>query len=248
MFAEPRRGIVLEECRFYHTMEFPDGEVIDGDWDLRRNIEDYFGRVDVAGSRVLDVGTASGIVAFELEKRGADVVAADVASFAQYTRVPYYDRPAPSSSRGEVMLERMKNSFWYGWERFGSKAQCYYGDLFDLPPELGEFDTVFIGQILVHNRDPLGLLMSAAAKSRHRLVISEGMDRSDQPTLRFHPDLAADPRPQSYFRFSTTAMVNFLNVLGFSERTIETHEYRNNVSGRIDVPITTIVAERFTRG
>ena len=64
------------------------GEVGKG-WDLRKTIDDYLGHFDFRGKRVLDVGTASGFLTFEMEKRGAEVVSFDMASRAQWQLVPF---------------------------------------------------------------------------------------------------------------------------------------------------------------
>ena len=54
----------LEEgdCDFYHAVDLPDGRSIDGPWDLRGRELDYLGGVEVGGSRVLELGPASGAI------------------------------------------------------------------------------------------------------------------------------------------------------------------------------------------
>ncbi len=81
----------VDECFFYHHMDLPGvGEVGKG-WDLRETIDDYLGHFDFRGKRVLDVGTASGFLTFEMEKRGAEVVSFDMASRTQRQLVPFSD-------------------------------------------------------------------------------------------------------------------------------------------------------------
>ncbi len=74
MWAEPRFP-ELAECLWYHTMDLPGIGMVDGSWDLRETIDNYLGRVDFAGKRCLDIGTASGFLTFEMERRGASAVA-----------------------------------------------------------------------------------------------------------------------------------------------------------------------------
>jgi len=71
IWATPRNITNLEECDFYHTMDLPNHGVVTGAWDLRGREAAYLGNVDVAGKRVLEVGTASGHLCFAMEKMGA---------------------------------------------------------------------------------------------------------------------------------------------------------------------------------
>src|SRR5204863_8950700 len=76
-FQEPRLVTSPEGCYFYHSIELPQLGLQVGQWDLRDDIDAYLGHQSFASKRVVDVGTASGFVSFELEKRGADVIAFD---------------------------------------------------------------------------------------------------------------------------------------------------------------------------
>lgn len=248
LWAEPIEVTDPAQCRFYHTIELPDGEVQDGDWDLRGREADYSGHVDLSGKRVIDLGTASGFMSFAFEGMGAsEVVSADVASADQYTKVPYADEDWSPGSRmrlsAETGLERMKRSYWYSHGKLASQARVHYGDLHKLAEDLGRFDVGFIGQIMVHNRDPLGLLESVARLVDDTLIISEGMIEKDEPIARFFPDPKRRPRPHGWLRFSTGALKSFLDVIGFETTSQETQEYTNVVHG-VSSPITTLVARR----
>jgi len=60
-----------DDCDLYHCISFPDGEANDGiHWDLRGCFERYIGGINVAGKTALDVGTASGFLAFTAEQNG----------------------------------------------------------------------------------------------------------------------------------------------------------------------------------
>src|SRR5438094_8067518 len=85
-------------------MELPGHGVIEGrDWDLRGGIDEYLGKVDFAGQRVLEIGPASGFLTFEMEKRGADVVSVEVTAEHGWDFVPY---PA---ARLEEVLARVES-------------------------------------------------------------------------------------------------------------------------------------------
>jgi 2-polyprenyl-3-methyl-5-hydroxy-6-metoxy-1,4-benzoquinol methylase len=76
-YAEPLHVKNVAECYFYHHMDLPGLKEVGKGWDLRKTIDDYLGHFDFRGKRVLDVGTASGFLTFEMEKRGAEVVSFD---------------------------------------------------------------------------------------------------------------------------------------------------------------------------
>lgn len=50
-------------------MDVPGHGTIQGEWDLRGSVDKYLGHFDFTGKRVLDVGAASGILSFYIEKK-----------------------------------------------------------------------------------------------------------------------------------------------------------------------------------
>ena len=86
----------LGEISWYHTQELGPGVVTQGMFDLRPYVERYGIPADLTGLRALDVGTFEGFWAFELERRGAEVVAIDVDSIQDLDWPP---RPAPRRRR-----------------------------------------------------------------------------------------------------------------------------------------------------
>lgn len=244
-WAKPKR----EDCKFYHSVDLLSGETINGDWDLRGKLAEYTGHVDVNGCRVLDMGAASGALSFYMESLGAKVVSADVRSASQYTKVPYFDDPYTANPHewlqmAESRLWRMKNSFWYQWHELGSKNQVYYGDLINITKDIGLFEVGFIGQIMVHNRDPLGILQSVAQRTTSTVIISEGMDTQNNRQIAFLPNVSKGIRPHGWFRFSVGALTEFLELMGFKVRSVKTEAYDCLVRD-ISSSITTIVADRL---
>src|ERR687895_1108727 len=72
----------LGEIDWYHTQELAPGLVTPGMFDLRPYVDRYGLPEDLSGKRCLDVGTFEGFWAFELERRGAEVVAIDLPHFS----------------------------------------------------------------------------------------------------------------------------------------------------------------------
>src|SRR5262247_1376520 len=155
IFATPRKVEDVADCYFYHTMELPGLGLIEGqDWDLRGRVDEYLGNVDFACQRVLEIGPASGFLTFEMERRGADVVSIEVTAEHGWDFVPY-----PAARMEEVfgprriVMQQLKNSYWFSHAALHSKAKVYYGDVYNLPAALGEFDIAVMGAVLLHCRD-----------------------------------------------------------------------------------------------
>jgi tRNA (mo5U34)-methyltransferase len=131
------------------VIELPDGSVTAGGWDLRETAR-AIPWPDLRGKRCLDLGTADGFWAFELERRGAaEVVATDL--------------PSP-------FQERARTRFEHARERLGSTVRYEERDVFELE---GGFDVVFAGYVLQMVRDPIGALAAMRRVCRGHLLVLE---------------------------------------------------------------------------
>jgi len=248
IYAEPRDVHDLSECRFYHSFDLPrHGEVV-GSWDLRPGIDDYLGHVDYRGKRVLEVGPSSGYVTIELERRGASVVAVELADQADYDVLPAGYPNAPGWADHELNdLERTKNAWWLVHSEFRSRALAYYGSIRNLPEEIGQFDVTFIGAVLLHSHDPLGIVLSCAARTRETMVITEivdpsGPDHGDEPVAVFYPSVE-NRVVRRWWTFSPELFVQLLSTLGFGRTSVTYHE-QHFVGVMRRHPMFTVVASR----
>lgn len=255
IYAEPRHVTDPGTCLFYHTIDLPGLGAVAGNWDLRDRFDEYTGRLDLAGTRFLDVGTAGGFLSFEAEKRGAEVVSFDSASHESHHHVPYREvrlDPAAHGARAGARddnFEGLRNGYWLAHRLLGSRARCFYGDVYDLPAALGAFDVVMVGQVLGHLRDPLGALTSIAARCRGKLVITDSLYPSDQPVAWFvgNVNLAPSPvRKVLWWQLSPMLLYNFLKILGLEMISMTTGQY---AFGPPDAPktmmaLSTVVAVR----
>ena len=136
---------------WYHTIDLGDGVVTPGMFD-HRGFEDRYGLPPrLAGKRCLDVGTMDGFWAFEMERRGAEsVVAVDLEDPEQL------DWPASLRQRVTKTIDETKGTrFDLARRRLGSAVERRLCSVYRLDPaELGEFDFVFCGDMLVHLKDP----------------------------------------------------------------------------------------------
>jgi tRNA (mo5U34)-methyltransferase len=126
---------------WFHTIELLPGVFTPGMMkylakDRINQLEDKAGAV-FRGKRTLDIGTWDGLLAFELEKRGADVVASDI-------------------------QDPNRTGFNTAKEILGSQIPYHQASVYDLPKHFPKdtFDVVFCYGVIYHLRHPL-LALSA---------------------------------------------------------------------------------------
>jgi tRNA (mo5U34)-methyltransferase len=154
------------EMSWYHTLELPGFETR-GIFDLRPYVERYGLPERMDGMRALEIGTWDGFWAFEMERRGAEVVALDLDEEAALDW-PARRRPTqfPDVKRGE--------GFHVAKELLDSKVQRVVQSIYHATPEeLGTFDVVFCGSVLIHLRDQLLALERMAALCNNLLISAE---------------------------------------------------------------------------
>ena len=138
-----------KELGWYHTLELTPELTTAGMFDLRPYVDRYGIPADLTGKRALDIGTWDGFWAFELERRGADVVALDVDAESELDFPP---RRRPSTFRTEPRGE----GFHVAKHLLGSSVERVDCNVYRATPELlGTFDLVFCGTMLLHLRDQL---------------------------------------------------------------------------------------------
>jgi tRNA (mo5U34)-methyltransferase len=189
--AAPR----AEQLGWYHTLELPGGETTQGMFDLRGLVAKYGLPDRLDGMRALDVGTWDGFWAFEMEKRGAEVVALDLDDERDLDWPPRR-RPKqfPETPRGA--------GFRLAKELLGSNVERVNQSIYHAgPEELGQFDIVFCGSVLIHLRDQLLALERIAGLCRGLFISAEEYD----PLTGFVPFPAS-----RYFADRDSAVVYWL--------------------------------------
>src|SRR6202142_665641 len=155
--SETRKQIgQLHTLGWYHSIELPSGEIIQGLQSielLKTRLSQFPIPADLRGKRVLDIGTWDGWFAFEMERRGAEVVAID-----------NWDNP-----RFREMHARL-----------GSRVDYRQMDMYDLTPErVGRFDIVLFMGVLYHLKHPLLALERVCALTREMAAVDSFVLRED---------------------------------------------------------------------
>ncbi len=153
---------------WYHSIELPSGEVIQGHQSLehqRLRLRQFPIPENLRGKRVLDIGAWDGWFSFEMEKRGASVVAVD-------------------ATYNEKLLQARD------W--LGSKIEYRVADVCDLrAADVGTFDIVLFLGVLYHLKHPLLAIERVCALSRDLVcvesqVMHDGFDPASVPVMEFY--------------------------------------------------------------
>ena len=187
----------------YHSLELADGTVIPGliaiDA-LKARIRAFPIPEDLRGKRVLDVGAASGWNSFELERRGADVVAVDCVEFEEFH-----------------MARKL----------LGSNVDYRILDVDELTPHaLGRFDYVLFFGVLYHLRHPLLGLERICALTREAafvesFVTDSGPDPGGPCTLEFYETNELGGQIDNWCGPNTNCLMAMCRSAGFARVVFE---------------------------
>lgn len=158
---------------WYHTIDLGEGIVTPGMFDHRPAVDRYLLPADLSGMRCLDVGTMDGFWAFEMERRGAaEVLATDVGG------VDDLDWPPRWRVQVEPVLDETKQDrFALAHAALGSRVERIERSVYELAPDLGQFDLIFCGDLLVHLKDPITAIERMRSVCRGSTVICNPIKR-----------------------------------------------------------------------
>ena len=237
-FAAPRTPR-LDECYFYHRMDLPGVGTVGGEWDLRGGIGAYLGGVDFTGRTAVDVGTASGMLCFEMERRGATVVGYDLSDEFDWDLVPY-DAVPPREvmDRSRVHLRFINNAWWFARNALGSRANVVYGPVYEIDRRIDPVDIAVCGSILLHLRDPVLALEKISRVCRETLVITD----KDVAAPVFVPE-PTNRQLDTWWLYPASYYEAILKVFGFRHFTVNRHRQTHSESGQ-SLDLYTLVARR----
>jgi len=211
---------IAENPVWYHTLELAPGVVTPGQADDRRLAPKILPD-QLRGLRALDIGTFDGFWAFEMEKRGAEVVAIDLESVEAADWPPANrDRLAREAEQFGIELGR---GFRLAKRLLNSEVDHVICSILDLTPERigGEVDFIFQGALLLHLRDPVGALERARRTLRPggRMLIWEPISMLDtlraprRPLARLSPLLSKF----TWWLPNYAALMTMVRAAGFTE-------------------------------
>ncbi|HEX3742891.1 MAG TPA: DUF1698 domain-containing protein [Bryobacteraceae bacterium] len=189
------------EKGWWHSFELPDGSLIQGVCDLpglKNRLAQFPIPADLHGKRVLDIGCWDGWFSFELERRGAEVMAVDC-----------WDNP-----RFRQMHALYK-----------SRVEYRQLDMYELTPNrVGRFDIVLFMGVLYHLKHPLLALERVCALSTSLAAVDSFVLREGQyppavlrrPVLEFFETDEMGGQTDNWFGPSVPALLGMCRVAGFA--------------------------------
>ncbi len=197
------RARIASVPHWYHPIEMRPGIITPGMNDARNVLAMLQLPADCRGMRALDLGTRDGFFAFELERRGAEVVAVDY-------------------------MAQTESGFSVAAEVLDSRVTYLQSNLYDLDPStLGTFDLVLFLGLLYHLPDPLGALRVVRNLTSQRMILEtlvmnfgEEMDRL--PLMRFFAGATWAGDPTNYWGPNVRCVEDMLGETEFAATRVVT--------------------------
>jgi tRNA (mo5U34)-methyltransferase len=206
---------------WYHTIELGDGLVSKGFYDLRSVVNRYGIPESLRGLEVLEVATGDGFFAFEMERRGAErVVAVDVARMADCDWVPGMKYRLAEAADGNPWPRHFRLA--HAMRR--SRVEYRHANVYELSPyNVGTFDVVFCGSLLLHLQNPLGALHAIRSITRGIAIIETAVMAEfdekfpNRPLMNFgfQADEENPGENNAYWVMSSAALKKMLHYAGF---------------------------------
>jgi tRNA (mo5U34)-methyltransferase len=193
----------LSRSGWYHSLELPDGTVIEGVVSLERlkwRIAQFPIAQDLTGKRVLDIGAWDGWFSFEMERRGAEVVAVDSTDQTRF----------PAASK-----------------LMGSKVEHVVEDICRLTPErVGYFDIVLFFGVLYHVKHPLLALERVCELCREDAYIESFVtdpsgDVAAVPAMEFYETTELRGQFDNWIGPNTSCLLALCRAAGFARVQLE---------------------------
>jgi tRNA (mo5U34)-methyltransferase len=198
-------GSAVRDVSWFHSMDLGSGVRTHGVYDPARTLARLQLPPRLDGRRVLDVGAWDGFYSFEMERRGATVLATDSYSW-----------------NGDGW--GTKDGFLLARDALGSKVRDLDIDPTELSPEAvgGVYDIVLFLGVLYHLRDPMVVLERLRAVTAGVLVLETevGMLLTRRPAATFYPGCELNDDPTNWWAPNPGAMIGMLRAAGFGSATV----------------------------
>jgi len=186
----------LSKLGWYHSIELPDGSVIPGHQSieqLRTRVRQFPIPEDLTGKRVLDIGAWDGWFSFEMERRGASVLALD-------------------SAKNTRLLEAKA--------LLGSRIDYHIGDICRLTAkDLGTFDIVLFLGVLYHLKHPLLALENVCGMTRDMACIESFVTDTTPdgvPSMEFYETAELRGQLDNWCGPNIACLMAFARTAGFA--------------------------------
>ena len=152
-------------------------------FDIRDDIGNILGNLDYKGKKVLNLGSITGHLSFEAERRGGDVTSIDLSvdpsqmAKQQATERDWVPRANEDWKKDlKAFMDRevkRRNAFWYAHKALNSKSRLLITHANNIPKNLETHDIGIIFSVLLHIRDPFLALLRMCSHVNEKIVITE---------------------------------------------------------------------------
>ncbi len=188
----------LQESGWWHSFELPDGRMLKGVNSLdslKNRIGQFPIPADLTGKRVLDIGVWDGWFSFEMERRGAEVVAIDC-----------WDNPR----------------FREIHAIYNSRVEYRQMDVMEIAPDsVGRFDIVLFLGVLYHLKHPLMALEKVCSVTTDlaavdSYVLRDNFDPGAQPVLEFYETNEMEGQTDNWCAPNLACLMAMCRTAGFA--------------------------------
>ena len=125
------------------------------------------------------------------------------------------------------IIDSLNNAYWFSHRLHQSNAKAVYGNVYDIPEEIGPVDVSVYGCILLHLRDPFLALQSGLKLTRQAVIVTDWLPgqivSTTEPDMRFLPDAKTLEPKDTWWHLRPELIVRMLGVLGFQDVTLTHH-------------------------
>jgi tRNA (mo5U34)-methyltransferase len=175
----------IASVNWYHTLDL-NGVTIPGIFNMSKYVNHYGIPTSLEGQSALDVGTASGFFAFEMERRGASpVVATDLERWEDHDFSARYQIDEKGKTESQNMLTR---AFEIAKKYKQSKVNREIAGVYELRNKLARrFDLVICANVLLHLQNPYLALQNICRVTAGMAIVAtqvyEAKFRKSRPIL-----------------------------------------------------------------
>jgi tRNA (mo5U34)-methyltransferase len=248
---------LVADSDWYHAIDLGDGDWTNGQFDMRRFVQNYRFPENLAGMRVLDVGRSSGWFAFEFERRGAaEVVATELPLdstkdyvgplTAQLILDWVNSKRAPANPATSLASLRM--DFFVAHRLRRSSVVPVFAKMDEGLKAYGKFDLVFVGSVLNHVRDPAAALYALfdVVKEGGRLIVANPVHENGSGDPSFRLIGMAGTGLTTWYLPNKPALLALIAAAGFADAAVVAEFELRTTRGDTRIPHAVAHATRPT--
>jgi hypothetical protein len=124
----------------------------------------------------------------------------------------------------QVVLDCLATSYWLSHRLRQSKARVVYGNVYDIPEQIGSVAIAVYGSILLHLRELFLGLQRGLALTRETVMVAEVLRGHETPVTRpylgFLPDPDTLEPKDAWWNPRPELIVRMVRLLGFMDTTV----------------------------